>query len=77
MTEEIDTALAILKRTTQVEQEGREFYISLATIHPVGEAKRLMEELATQELGHKQRLEFLYTEVAFPQTNGGQGLMVK
>jgi len=34
-------------------------------------AKALMKELAAQELEHKQRIEFLYTEVAFPQINGG------
>ncbi len=33
--------------------------------------KSLLERLASQELEHKQRVEFLYTEVAFPQTNGG------
>ena len=53
------------------EKASHDFYISLATIHPAGEAKRLMEELAAQELEHKQRVEFLYTEVAFPQTDGG------
>ena len=35
------------------------------------ELKRLLERLASQELKHKQRVEFLYAEVAFPQTNGG------
>ncbi|GAG30212.1 unnamed protein product [marine sediment metagenome] len=29
------------------------------------------QELASQELEHKQKAEFLYTEVAFPQTDGG------
>ena len=53
------------------EKASHEFYISLATIHPAGEAKKLMEELASQEPEHKQRVEFLYTEVAFPQTDGG------
>ena len=53
------------------EKASHEFYLSLAQIHPAGEVKRLLEELAAQELEHKQRVEFLYTEVAFPQTNGG------
>ena len=53
------------------EMASHEFYLSLAEIHPAGEVRRLLEELAAQELGHKQRVEFLYTEVAFPQTNGG------
>ena len=53
------------------ERASRELYLRLAEIHPAGEAKKLLEELAAQELGHKQQLEFLYTEVAFPQTDGG------
>jgi len=53
------------------EKASHEFYLSLAQIHPTGEVKRLIEGLAAQELEHKQRVEFLYTEVAFPQTNGG------
>ena len=53
------------------EKASYEFYLGLAQIHPPGEAKRLIERLAAQELGHKQRVEFLYTEVAFPQTDGG------
>ena len=53
------------------EKASHELYLGLARIHPAGEVKRLLERLAAQELGHKQRVEFLYTEVAFPQTNGG------
>ena len=53
------------------EMASHDFYLSLAQIHPAGEVKRLLEELAAQELEHKQRVEFLYTEVAFPQTDGG------
>jgi len=52
------------------EKTFHEFYLSLAQIHPAGEMKRLIEGLAAQELEHKQRVEFLYTEVAFPQTDG-------
>ncbi len=53
------------------EKASHEFYLSLAQIHPSGEVKRLLGELAAQELEHKQRVESLYTQVAFPQTNGG------
>ena len=53
------------------EKASHEFYLGLAQIHPAGEVRRLIEGLAAQELEHKQRVEFLYTEVAFPQTNGG------
>ncbi len=53
------------------EKASHELYLSLAQIHPAGEVKNLLEELAAQELEHKQQVEFLYTEVAFPQTDGG------
>ena len=53
------------------EKASHEFYLGLAQIHPIGEVKRLIEGLAAQELEHKQRVEFLYAEVGFPQTNGG------
>ena len=53
------------------EKASHELYLSLAQIHPAGEVKNLLEKLAAQELEHKQQVEFLYTEVAFPQTDGG------
>lgn len=53
------------------EKASHEFYLGLAVIHPRGKVRILIEDLATQELAHKQRVEFLYTEVAFPQTAGG------
>jgi len=53
------------------EKASHEFYISFAAAHPPGEIKKLLEELASQELEHKHRVEDLYTEVAFPQTAGG------
>jgi rubrerythrin len=53
------------------EKASHEFYLSLAAVHPAGGVKRLLEQLAAQELEHKQRVELLYTEVAFPQTDGG------
>ncbi len=53
------------------EKAAHEFYLALAEIHPAGETKTLMTDLAAQELGHKHRVEYLYTEVAFPQLDGG------
>ncbi len=53
------------------EMAAHDFYAGLAEIHPAGEVKRLLEGLAAQELEHKQKVETLYTEVAFPQTDGG------
>ena len=53
------------------EKASHEFYLDLAEIHPQGEVRRMLERLAAQELEHKQKVESLYTEVAFPQTDGG------
>lgn len=53
------------------ERASHEFYLGLAGVHPQGQVRRLLEELAAQELKHKHRVESLYTEVAFPQTDGG------
>lgn len=53
------------------EKMAHEFYLSLAGIHPDGAVKKLLEELASQEMAHKHKVEFLFTEVAFPQTDGG------
>lgn len=53
------------------EKASHELYLCLAEIHPQGKVRKLLEELAAEELDHKQQLEFLYTEVAFPQTDGG------
>ncbi len=53
------------------EKASHQFYLGLAGIHPQGEVRRMLERLAAQELGHKQKVEYLYTEVAFPQTDGG------
>ena len=53
------------------EKASHAFYLSLAGVHPLGRVRNLLEHLASQELEHKRRVEFIYTEVAFPQTNGG------
>lgn len=53
------------------ERLAHEFYLSFAGVHPSGKVKQLLEELALQELGHKKTVEDLYTQVAFPQTDGG------
>ena len=53
------------------EKKANEFYLGLAHMHPEGEVKKLIAKLAAQELRHKLRVESLYTEVAFPQLDGG------
>ncbi len=53
------------------EKASHDLYLNLANIHPAGQVRHLLEDLAAQELEHKHRVETLYTEVAFPQTDGG------
>jgi rubrerythrin len=53
------------------EKASHELYLKLASIHPNGRARHLLEDLATQEMAHKARVEDLFNEVAFPQTDGG------
>jgi hypothetical protein len=40
-------------------------------MHPPGPAKELLEGMAREELRHKEKVEYLYTNTAFPQTAGG------
>jgi rubrerythrin len=53
------------------EKASHDLYHQLAEIHPEGIIKNLLNELSVQEIEHKQRIETIYTEVAFPQTDGG------
>jgi len=53
------------------EKASHEFYLCLAELHPAGRVRNLLEGLAAQELDHKSKVEAFYTEVAFPQTDGG------
>jgi rubrerythrin len=54
------------------EKLAYEFYIGLAGVHPPGKARRLLGELAMQELEHKHVLESLYAQVQSPQPESEQ-----
>jgi rubrerythrin len=53
------------------EKASHEFYLELAELHPEGPVKDLLKQLAQEELGHKEKVEYLYSNAAFPQTSGG------
>lgn len=53
------------------EKNAHEFYVSLAAIHPEGQVRNLLLKMAEEELKHKEKMEYLYTNAAFPQTDGG------
>jgi rubrerythrin len=47
------------------------FYKSLAEMHPDGNAKTILLRMANEEKKHKEKVEYLYSNTAFPQTDGG------
>ena len=47
------------------------FYSGLAEIHPQGKLHDMLLKMASEELKHKEKMEYLYSNTAFPQTDGG------
>jgi len=47
------------------------FYLSLAELHPKGDVREMLSRMANEELRHKEKVEYLYSNTAFPQTAGG------
>ncbi len=47
------------------------FYKGLADIQPAGEVKDVLYRMANEEMKHKEKVEYLYSNTAFPQTDGG------
>ncbi len=53
------------------ELSAHEFYRALADKQPEGEVKEILVRMAREELRHKEKMEYLYANTAFPQTSGG------
>ena len=47
------------------------FYKELSEAHPEGEVREILLKMANEELKHKEKMEYLYANTAFPQTSGG------
>ena len=48
------------------------FYSELAALYDQGDAVRdMLHKIANEELKHKEKMEYLYANTAFPQTDGG------
>jgi rubrerythrin len=47
------------------------FYTELAGMHADSELKTMLSKMANEELKHKEKMEYLYSNTAFPQTSGG------
>lgn len=56
-----------LKLAIKKEEEAMEMYQKLAEASPDADQKKIFEELAKMELGHKARLEDIYTNAAFAE----------
>jgi rubrerythrin len=53
------------------ENRSYQFYTELAGLHSDGELNELLLKVASEELKHKEKMEYLYANTAFPQTSGG------
>jgi rubrerythrin len=53
------------------EARSHRFYSELANLQPEGDTKVMLMKMANEELKHKEKMEYLYTNAAFPQTSGG------
>ena len=53
------------------EQRSYLFYTELANLHSDSEPREMLEKMANEELKHKEKMEYLYANTAFPQTSGG------
>lgn len=47
------------------------FYTDLAQLHSEGDLHEMLVKIASEELKHKEKMEYLYANTAFPQTDGG------
>ena len=53
------------------ELNAHNFYKGLAELHPAGDIREMLLRMATEELKHKEKFEYLYANTAFTQTAGG------
>lgn len=53
------------------ENRSHQFYTELANLHAEGETQTMLLKMANEELKHKEKMEYLYSNTAFPQTSGG------
>lgn len=53
------------------ELNSHQFYKELSGLHHAGELREVLLKMANEELKHKEKMEYLYANSAFPQTAGG------
>lgn len=70
MDEDMDSASIYLVAAHR-ELASHTFYRELAALQPHGELRDMLERMSAEELRHKEKVEYLYANTAFPQTAGG------
>jgi rubrerythrin len=70
VTEDMNSAQVYLVAAHR-ELRSHRFYNALAAQHAAGEAGEMLLRMANEELAHKEKMEYLYANTAFPQTSGG------
>ncbi len=53
------------------ELKSHRFYSELAELHPEGDVRNMLLRMANEELKHKEKMEYLYTNTTFRQISGG------
>ena len=53
------------------EARSHQFYSELANMHGDSKLKTMLQKMANEELKHKEKMEYLYSNAAFTQTSGG------
>ncbi len=53
------------------ELSAHHFYLELARLNADGEPQQMLMKMANEELKHKEKMEYLYSNTAFAQTSGG------
>jgi rubrerythrin len=53
------------------ELRSHRFYTELANLHADSDLREMLLKMANEELKHKEKMEYLYANTAFPQTSGG------
>ncbi|MEW6670860.1 MAG: ferritin family protein [Thermodesulfobacteriota bacterium] len=61
----------VFLKASHRELKSYKFYSELATLHPKGKLQTTLLKIASEELAHKEKMEYLYSNAAFPQTAGG------
>ena len=54
------------------EKRAHQFYTDLAALYDEGaQVREMLLRIANEELKHKEKMEYLYANTSFPQTDGG------